>query len=226
VKDTNKPKAALIQELKLLRKDHNGISTSIQLQEKLERSIHAFIEAMSKIVDTRDAYTAGHQNRVSQLAIRIALEMGLSDDKVEGIKIASLIHDIGKISIPSDILSKPSRLNDMEFGLIKYHPQTGYDILKDIDFPYPIAQIILQHHERINGSGYPNKLKGKDILLEAKILGVADVVEAMSSHRPYRAALGIDKALEEITQNKGILYEPEVVDTCIKLFREKGFKFQ
>ncbi|MFO7888870.1 MAG: PAS domain S-box protein [bacterium] len=195
-------------------------------QRRIQKTLDATIEAMSKIVDTRDAYTAGHQERVSQLAIQIARELKLSDEEIKGIKVATLIHDIGKISIPSDILSKPSRLNDLEFGLIKNHPQIGYDILKEIDFPYPIAQIVLQHHERMNGSGYPNKLKGKDILLGATIIGVADTVEAMSSHRPYRPALGINAALDEITKNKGILYDSKVVDACTKVFRENKFEFK
>jgi HD-GYP domain-containing protein (c-di-GMP phosphodiesterase class II) len=160
------------------------------------------------------------------LAIRIAQEMTLPEDKIEGIRIASLIHDIGKIGLPTEILSKPTKLSDLEFSLIKNHSQIGYDILKFIDFSYPVARIVLQHHERPNGSGYPNNLKGDKILLEALIIGVADVVEAMSSHRPYRPALGIDKALEEISKNKGILYDPKVVDVCLKLFKEKGFEFE
>jgi HD-GYP domain-containing protein (c-di-GMP phosphodiesterase class II) len=151
--------------------------------------------------------------------------MKLPPDKIEGIRIASLVHDIGKISIPSEILSKPSKLSEIEYRLIKNHSQIGYDILKSIEFSWPIAQIILQHQERLNGSGYPQGLKGDDILLEAKIIAVADVIEAMSSHRPYRSALGINKALEEISINRGILYVPEVVDACIKLFKEKDFKF-
>jgi HD-GYP domain-containing protein (c-di-GMP phosphodiesterase class II) len=151
--------------------------------------------------------------------------MKLPQDKIEGIRIASLVHDIGKISLPAEILNKPTKLTEIEFNLIKDHSQTGYDILKSIEFSWPIAQIILQHHERLDGSGYPQGLKGEDILLEAKIIGVVDVVEAMSSHRPYRPALGIDAALEEITQKKGILYDPEVVDACTKLFKEKEFKF-
>jgi HD-GYP domain-containing protein (c-di-GMP phosphodiesterase class II) len=155
-----------------------------------------------------------------------AQEMKLPEDKIEGISIASLIHDIGKISLPAEILSKPTRLTNIEFSLIKGHSQTGHDILKSINFSYPVARIVLQHHERINGSGYPNNLKGDKILLEARILGVADVVEAMSSHRPYRPARGIDKALEEISKNKGTLYDPEVVDICLKLFKEKGFKLE
>jgi len=144
---------------------------------------------------------------------------------MEGIKIAALIHDIGKVGIPSEILVKPGRLNEIEFALIRDHPRLGYEILKEIEFPYPIAKIILQHHERINGTGYPQHLKSKEILLEAKIIGVADVVEAMSSHRPYRPALGNEAAFDEIFKNKGILYDLTVANACIKLFKEKGFKF-
>jgi len=181
---------------------------------------------MSKIVEVKDPYTAGHQQRVSQLTTAISKELNLSPDKIEGIRIASLLHDIGKISVPTEILSKTTKLSDIEFSLIKVHSQIGYDILKAIDFSYPVANIVLQHHEKINGSGYPGRLRGDEILLEAKIICVADVVEAISSHRPYRPALGTDKALEEISQNRGILYEPEVVDVCLKLFKEKGFKFE
>jgi putative nucleotidyltransferase with HDIG domain len=182
------------------------------------------IYTIGNIVETRDPYTAGHQKNVSQIATLMAQEMKLPKDRIEGIRIASLVHDIGKISLPAEILNKPTKLSEIEFNLIKDHSQTGHDILKSIDFSYPIARIILQHHERLNGSGYPNNLKDDKILLEAKIIGVVDVVEAMSSHRPYRPALGIDAALEEITQKKGILYDPEVVDSCIKLFKEKRFK--
>ena len=140
--------------------------------------------------------------------------------------MSAILHDIGKISIPAEILTKPGRLTEIEMNMLKTHPEVGYDILKRIDFPWPLAKIVLQHHERLDGSGYPQGLKGDEILLEARIIGVADVVEAMSSHRPYRPALGIDKALEEIYQNRGIFYDPEVVDTCIKLFKEKGFEFE
>lgn len=197
-----------------------------QNYQKTKRAMDATIETMSKIVEAKDPYTAGHQQRVSQLATAIAKELNLSQDKIEGIRIASLIHDIGKIGLPTEILSKPTKLSDIEFSLIKEHPQIGYNILKSIDFSYPVAEIILQHHERLNGSGYSNHLKGDQIFLESRIIGVADVVEAMSSHRPYRPSLGIDKALEEISQNKGILYDPKVVDVCLKLFKEKGFKFE
>jgi len=194
--------------------------------KKLQRTMEATINTISKIIETRDPYTAGHQNTVSQLAVAIAQEMKLPEDKIEGIRIAALVHDIGKLNIPAEILSKPSKLNEMEFSLIKNHPKVGYDILKTIDFPWPVARIILQHHERLDGSGYPQGLKGDEILLEAKIIGTADVVEAMSSHRPYRPSLGIDKALEEISKNKGILYDSKVVDVCLRLFKEKEFKFE
>jgi len=192
-----------------------------QAEERLKRTIDAIINTMSKIMEAKDPYTASHQQRVSQLATAIAKELNLPQDKIEGIRIVSLIHDIGKIGLPTEILSKPTRLTDIEFSLIKDHSRIGYDIVKPIDSPFPIAQIILQHHERLNGSGYPNNLKGDEILFEARVLGVADVVEAMSTHRPYRPALGINAALEEISKNKGILYDPEVVDVCSKLIRER-----
>ena len=205
---------------------HVNITERKQAEEKLKKNMDATIDTMSNMIEAKDPYTSGHQQRVCQLAVHLARELNLSQDKIEGIRIASLIHDIGKIGLPTEILSKPTRLTDIEFSLIKDHSQIGHDILKSIEFSYPIAQIVLQHHERLNGSGYPNNLKGDEILLEARIIGVADVVEAMSSHRPYRPALGIDAALEEISQNKGILYEPEVVDTCLRLFKEKEFKFE
>jgi putative nucleotidyltransferase with HDIG domain len=195
-------------------------------QQRLEKNLNAIIEAISKIMDTRDPYTSGHQQRVAQLAVRIAQELRLPREQKEAVRIAAALHDIGKIGIPSEILTKPATLNEVEFSLIKKHPEMGYDILKDIDFAYPIAQIVLQHQERMDGSGYPHRLKGKDILLEAKIIGLADVVEAMLSHRPYRPALGLEAALAEISKNKGILYEPRVVEACIRLFRVKGFKFR
>ena len=192
----------------------------------LRQAMEGSIELTTLMVEARDPYTAGHQRRVSVLGYTIAKEMNLSAEQIEGTKIAGLIHDLGKISIPSEILSKPGRITDIEFSLIKNHAQAGYDILKRVKFPWPIAQIVFQHHERMDGSGYPSGLSGEAILLEARILGLADVVEAISSHRPYRPALGIDAALEEISKNRGILYDPKVVDACLKLFKEKGFKFE
>jgi len=206
-----------------------SIRSEKNLQKKnkqLEKSTENIIFTMARMSESKDPYTAGHQKRVSQLSTAIAKIMKLPEDKIESLKFASLIHDIGKVSIPGEILSKPSKLTKTEFALIKEHPKTCYNIIKDIDFPWEIASIILQHHERLDGSGYPMGLKDKEILLEAKILAVADVVEAMNSFRPYRPALGIDKALEEISMNKGKLYDPEVVDACIKLFKEDGFKFK
>ena len=195
-------------------------------EEKLRKSLAGTIQALSSTVETRDPYTAGHQRKASNLARTIAQEMGLSDDTVDTIRMAGIIHDIGKISVPAEILSKPGKLSDIEFSLIKAHSQTGYDILKDVGLPYPIAEIVLQHHERLDGSGYPKGLKSDQILLEARIISVADVVEAISSHRPYRPGLGIDVALEEIEKNKGILYDEKVVEACLRLFGEKGFEFE
>ncbi len=192
--------------------------------ERLRKTLGGAVQAIASLVETRDPYTAGHQRRVADLARAIATEMGLSGDQIDGIRIAGTIHDLGKISVPSEILTIPRKLTALEYSLIKNHPQSGYDILKDIEFPWPIARMIVEHHERINGSGYPNGLPGEDLLLESKILSVADVVEAMATHRPYRPALGIDAALAEITANRGILYDPEVVDACLRLFRDKGYQ--
>ena len=188
----------------------------------LQKTLEETVNALSALVEMRDPYTAGHQNRVARIARAIAQELGLSEDAVQGIWVASLIHDIGKVRVPADILSRPAHLSSAEFELIKEHPRTGYEILKKIDFPWPIAEIVLQHHERINGSGYPLGLKGDEILFASRIIGVADVVEAMTYHRPYREALGLDAALDEIKENKGILYDSDVVDACIKVFLEKG----
>ncbi len=192
---------------------------------KLRQAMEGTIRTLAITTEVRDPYTAGHQKRVSDLAYAIANEFQLSNDKMEGIKMAGLIHDIGKIQVPAEILSKPGKLSAIEFSLIKMHSQIGFDILKTIEYPWPIAQIVFQHHERLDGSGYPQGLHGDKIIIEARILAVADVVEAMSSHRPYRPALGIEKALEEISKKKGTLYDPGVVRACINVF-EKGFKFE
>lgn len=183
------------------------------------------VQALSATVNTRDSYTSGHQTRVSELARAIAEEMNFSEDMVEGIAIAANIHDIGKLGVPSELLSKPTKLDSIEFELIKTHPIDGYDILKKVIFPWPIAEIVYQHHETLDGSGYPRGLKGDQILVEAQIITVADVVEAISSHRPYRPALGMEAALEEIEMHKFTKYNAEVVDVCVKLIREKGFVF-
>ena len=194
--------------------------------EKLEQILFQTIEAIAATVEARDPYTAGHQQRVALLASAIASEMGLSAEIIHGISLAASIHDLGKIRVPAEILSKPGRLNQIEYELVKGHSQTGYDIIKHIQFPLPIAQMVLQHHERQDGSGYPQGLKEGQILLEAKILAVADVVEAMSSHRPYRPSLGMGAALEEIAKNRGVYYDERVVDSCLALFREKKFEFE
>jgi response regulator RpfG family c-di-GMP phosphodiesterase len=195
-------------------------------EKKLRSSLIESIAALAAIVEMRDPYTAGHQRRVAQLAVAIAREMRLPDETVEGIHLASVVHDVGKIRVPAEILSKPGRLTALEFGLIKEHSQGGFDILKTIAFPWAIAQIVLQHHERLDGSGYPQGLRDEQILLESRIVTVADVVESMVSHRPYRPALGIDAALAEISTHKGKLFDPVVVDTCISLFRDKNFTFK
>ncbi len=194
--------------------------------QALDKALKGSINAMSKIVEMRDPYTSGHQTRVADLSAAIARELKLPEANIKYLHIAALIHDIGKMYIPSDILSKPGKLRDIEWELVKIHAQGSYDILKNIEFPWPVAQIAWQHHERLDGSGYPLGLDGDHILLEAKILAVADVVEAMSSHRPYRAALGIEKAFEEITQKRGVLYDTDVVDACLKLFSENRFKLE
>ncbi len=199
-------------------------------EEALQRSYHQLRESLITTVNTlastvemRDPYTAGHQRRVTVLACAIAGEMGLAEEQFDGLRLAGLVHDIGKITVPAEILNKPGRISEIEFNIIKTHPQAGYNLLKEIAFPWPVAQIVLQHHERLDGSGYPQGLKDSGIMLEARILAVADVVEAMASHRPYRPALGIEAALEEITKNKGALYDPEVASVCQRLFIEKGF---
>jgi len=192
---------------------------------KLRKALEGSVQAMARTVETRDPYTAGHQQRVADLATAIAGEMGFSEDHVAGIRMAGQIHDLGKISVPAEILSKSGPISDIEFSLIKAHPKGGYDILSSIEFPWPIALMVLQHHERMDGSGYPSGLTGDRILMEARILGVADVVEAMASHRPYRPALGIEKAMEEIRSQKDRLYDPEVVEVCLRLFESHRFSF-
>lgn len=198
----------------------------LEMMQKLRKTLNGTINAIALTVEARDPFTSGHQRRVADLARTIATEMGLPKDQIEGVRSAGVIHDLGKIGVPADLLSKPSKLSNTEFELIKMHPQIAFDILKDIEFPWPIASIIYQHHERMNGSGYPQGLSDDSILLEARILAVADVVEAMSSHRPYRPSLGLKNTLDEISINKGILYDPAVVDTCLKLFKEKKYAFK
>jgi len=216
------------RELEIAARTYRG-NLEHEVEERtseLQKILREVIYALTMTVEYRDPYTAGHQQRVSDLACAIAKEMGFSKDKIMGIRIAGALHDIGKIVVPAEILSKPARLSKPEFEIIKNHSQVGYDILKSIKFPWPIAQIVFQHHERMDGSGYPNGLLGQEILIEARILGIADIVEAMASHRPYRPALGIDKALEEISINKGKLYDVEAANACLKIFKEKEFEFK
>ena len=194
--------------------------------EKMQRILMQSVSALAAALSTRDPYTAEHQKKVVQLAAAIAAEIGLSRDQIEGLEVAGNLHDIGKIHVPLEILSKPGKLTDIEFSYVKTHSQSGYDIIKDIEFPWPVAEIVLQHHERLDGSGYPQGLSGDQILLEARIIAVADVVEAMASHRLYRPALGIEAGLEEITKHKGVLYDAAVVEACCRLFRELGFNWE
>ena len=189
----------------------------------LRKALNGSIQAIAKIVEARDPYTAGHERRVAHLAVAIAEEMGLEPDRITALGMSGMIHDIGKIAVPAEILSKPTKLTPTEMTLIQVHPQIGYDILSEIDFPWPIAKTVLQHHERMDGSGYPQGLKGDEIILKARILAVADTVEAMATHRPYRPALGIDAALGEISRGKSIFYDLEVVEACLSQFNQKGY---
>jgi PAS domain S-box-containing protein/putative nucleotidyltransferase with HDIG domain len=197
-----------------------------QTLHRLRRTISAIVEALAATTERRDPYTAGHQRRVADLACAIAQEMRMSDARVEGIRVAAALHDIGKISIPAEILSKAGKLSDIELQMVRVHAQVGYEILAPIDFPWPIAKIVLQHHERMNGSGYPNGDADESILIEARILAVADVVESMSSHRPYRPALGLEAALDEISKHRDTLYDPRAVDACLQLFKNGSFKLE
>ena len=213
----------IIRDVTQMKRNEYDLKRSL---ETLRKSIGAVTQAMCAVVESRDPYTAGHQRRVAALARTIAQEMQLSSDQIDAVRMAGTLHDIGKIAIPAEILTSPGKLSAKAFELIKDHPQTGYDILQGIEFPWPIADIILQHHEAMDGLGYPKGLSGDAIMLEARILMVSDVVEAIASHRPYRPALGIDKALEEIDQKKGVRYDTNVVEACLRLFREKGYKME
>jgi len=220
-----KPKAfiTLTRDITLRKQANERLRRSL---ERLRSTCDKTVGALAFTIEIRDPYTAGHQRKVTQLACAIAKELGLPKEQIVGLRLAALIHDIGKIKVPAEILTHPGRLKELEFSMIKTHSKVGYEILKTIDFPWPVAQIVLQHHERMDGSGYPNGLTGKDILLMARILAVADVVESMSSHRPYRPAHSIAEALAEISENRGKLYDPQVVDACLQLFKERGFKFE
>ncbi len=205
------------------RRSEDYLQSNLDRQEK---ALEGAFKAMSLTLEIRDPYMAGHQHRVSSLAVAIAQEMNLPWEKVEGLRLAGIIHDIGKIAVPTEIMTKHGRLTNTEFKLIKDHPRVGYEIVKDISFPWPVAHIILQHHERLDGSGYPEGLGGDAILIEARILAVADVVEAICSLRPYRPALGLEKGLEEVRKGRGLCYDTRVVDACIKLFRDGRYSFK
>jgi HD-GYP domain-containing protein (c-di-GMP phosphodiesterase class II) len=218
-----KQSQVIYQDITLRRQAEEKLNETL---ENLRRSIRTTIQVLGTASEARDPYTAGHQKKVADLARAIATEMKLPHDTIEGIRMAGAIHDIGKISIPSEILCKPTTLSDLEFSLIKAHTQYSYEIMKDVEAPWPLADIVHQHHERINGSGYPQGLKGENILIEARILAVADVVEAMVSYRPYRPALRLEIALTEIEHNAGTLYDRKVADACLNLFREEGFSLE
>lgn len=210
-----------------LRSEKDILEEMVQKRtERIKRIQENMILTIARIIGIKDPYIAGHHERVSQLAVAIAREMLISEEQIEGIRVTSMVHDIGKINVPAEILSKPGKLTNIEFGLIQQHTTTGYEVLKTIDYPWPIAEIMYQHHENMDGTGYPRGLKGKDILIEAQIIRVADVVEAMSSHRPYRAALGLEAAIEELLIGRGEKYDQEVVDVCIKIFKEEKFRFK
>jgi putative nucleotidyltransferase with HDIG domain len=233
---SNKPKAYTEQDLRLAERIGMQVAGAIanaQLYENLKesldqlrRAVQTTIQVLVLAVETKDPYTAGHQKRTTNLARAMAREMGIPPEQIEGIRMAGMIHDIGKISLPTEILSKPTKLTAIEYSLIKEHARQGYEILKDVESFWPLAEMVYQHHERINGSGYPRGFKEDEILIEARILAVADVVESMASHRPYRPALGLDAALAEIEKNKDVLYDTNVAETCVRLFRDKGFQFE
>ncbi len=227
---SNSELAARVKRILAERRSRSGRLEALaelrQQLEKFRRAMEGIVQAMSVAVEMRDPYTAGHQQRVAELAGAIAREMGLDRETVYGLEMASRIHDLGKITVPAEILSKPGRLSGLEYELIKNHVRAGYDILKEIEFPWPIAQIILQHHERLDGSGYPGGLEGDAILPEARILAVADVFETIASHRPYRPSLGVRKALAELAEGQGVRYDSDAVKVCLMLVRDKGFVFR
>lgn len=196
-----------------------------RLVQHIREALAGTVDIVSQAVEIKDPYTAGHQRHVSELATAIGRKLNLPEKQIDGLTVAGLLHDIGKMSIPTEVLIKPTPLTELEFALIKRHPQVAYDLLTRIQFPWPVAEIVVQHHERMDGSGYPNGIKSEEILLEAQILAVADTVEAMAAYRPYRAALGIDAALEEISKNKGVRYSEDVVEACLQLFTKEGFSF-
>ncbi len=215
----------VLRERTILAARKRAEEENLAILDRLKKIINGTIYAMAMTIDIRDPFTAGHQRRVALLSRAIGRVLGLSRLELESISMGGVIHDLGKISVPVEILSKPSKLTEPEYEIIKTHAQAGYDILKNIDFPWPLAEITLQHHERLDGSGYPSGLKGDEIILEARIIAVADTVEAMVSHRPYRPALGVDAALDFVLERKDVEFDPLVVDACLRVFREDNFKF-
>lgn len=210
----------LVQDISERKRSEERIAQYIA---RLESALRGTVQVASAMSEMRDPYTAGHERRVGEIAAAIATELGLDAARVEGLRVTGSLHDIGKISVPAEILSKPTRLSEVEFALIKQHPEHGYEILKNVEFPWPLAKTVLQHHERFDGSGYPRGLKGDEILLEARILAVADTIEAMAAHRPYRAAVGLERALATLEGGRGSQFDPVVVDACLRLFRDKSF---
>jgi putative nucleotidyltransferase with HDIG domain len=234
---SKKKKAQLIEKIEALQEKVAELEHALAERKRTEqelrpsyavlrRTLDGTVHALAAIAEERDPFAVGHHQRVARLACAIAKEMGLPEEQIEGLRVAGLIHDIGEISIPLEVLSKPTKLTELEDAMMKAHPRVSHDIVKAAEFPWPVAQIVLQHHERLDGSGYPQGLSGEEIILEARILAVADVVMTIVSHRPHQRSRGLDKALEEISQNKGVFYDPEVIDACLKLFAEKGFEFE
>lgn len=212
---------------RVIRKERNQAAENLRINlDKFRRAMDGFVQAISLAVELRDPYTAGHQQRVANLATAIATAMNLPDETIYALHMASTIHDLGKITIPAEILCKPGKLNDLEYELIKNHVMAGYNILKKIELPWPLADIIVQHHERVDGSGYPKGLRDDEIRIEAKILSVADVFETISSHRPYRPSLGQGRAVEELTQQKGLLYDETVSEACLRIIANNEFHFE
>jgi putative nucleotidyltransferase with HDIG domain len=227
IKIKNKELLALNKILEKRTKDKTDdlLAQAEKLKESYKKSqiiLDGIVKTLSMIVETRDPYTSGHEDQVAKISCKIAKEMKLSEEQITAIHVAATLHDIGKISVPSEILNKPGRLNDLEREIIKTHCKVANDLLINIEFPYPVAEIIFQHHERMDGSGYPRGLKGDNIAIEARIIGAADVMDAMSSYRPYRPALGVDAAMEEIVKFRGITYDPAVVDACVKIYKNTG----
>lgn len=220
------PPETLVQAVEAGKEQHKLILADRELHTliKLKKAMEGIITGFSTIVETRDPYTAGHQERVTRLSVAIAEVMGVEEDRISALRLAAMVHDIGKIYVPADFLNKPGKLSEVEYSILWTHPTIGRDILKSVDFVWPISEIVMQHHERLDGSGYPKGLSGEDIYLEARILSVADVIDAMDSHRPYRPSLGMEKALEEIRSKQGSHFDSNVVDACIRLFKEEGFR--